>query len=404
MRALGSKSLSLLLMFVLVCAAPTPQAKPASNAPPLTRPAPTPTATPDPAATALAIVPLTIREAVLPPAEPTPLGFAAGRPTPTPFATAEAAWKYVTISFALENRSAAPRLVNIGGGDPSTTNLANATLAAGDGKRYKPMRTSASIGTRTATSHALTSYPVLLRLPPGFRVLGESDGSLSVVTPEPMSVTFKVPSGLSDYGTLGIPPLANLSSKPAEDDVTRVLRPLLGGIQPAPLSGVTPGPLTFPVANPAEIGQPVGTPVSVAGNVTTTLVGVVASDPDDYEVRNRGWKQITLSLQYRNDDSSQTRAFSVAGWLFGEDGVVYTGDAPTIGDFGRALTPPDPASVMLWDGRSLGSDPTPPGQALEPRKATFLVPKGLTHAVLVLAGDVEAMFDVGAIPLPPSAT
>jgi hypothetical protein len=394
--------LSLLLVGAVSCAAPAPQPKP--TAPPAARPTPTLTPTPDPATTAISIVPLRISESPLPPASPTAPGFTAGRATPTPYATAEAAWKYVTITFAIENRSDAPRLVGLAGGDPTTSNLNSAFLTARDGTKYRAMSSTTSFGMRNATSHALTTYPVLLRLPPGFRAAGESAGTLSVVAPDPSAITFKVSSSLSDYGTLSIPPLANLGPKSGDDEVTRGMRPLIGGFQPLNLAGVPVGDqhVTFPIASPASPLPATGTPVSIPGKVTVTLVNVTASDPTDFEIRNRGWKLLSLGLQYRNDDTQQGHAFNVVGWLFGEDGVVYTGDAPSIGDFGGSLTPPPPSAILIWDGRFAGSDLTAASRSLEPRQTTFLVPRDLHSGVLVLAGDVEMMFNVTGIPTPPS--
>jgi hypothetical protein len=169
------------------------------------------------------------------------------------------------------------------------------------------------------------------------------------------------------------------------------MRPLIGGLAPVDLTGFTPQSPGYPTPNPPAAG--VGATVS-GGTTTVSLLSVDASDPDDFELRNRGWKQVTLSLQYRNDDPQQAHAFNVAAWLFGDDGVAYTGDAPSLGDFARSLTPPDPSAIPLWDGRSAGADQTPPGQSLEPRRATFVVPKTLGGAVLVLAGDVDAAFSV----------
>ena len=85
---------------------------------------------------------------------------------------------------------------------------------------------------RTATAHSLTTYPVLLRLPAGFRAAAESSGSVSIVTPEPNHLSFKIPASLREYGTLTIPPLASLGPRTGDDDVTRGLRPLIGGFQP----------------------------------------------------------------------------------------------------------------------------------------------------------------------------
>jgi hypothetical protein len=389
-------ALTFFVLLLLACSAPAPNSR--STAAATARRGSTPTATPNAAASAFSVVPLRIDESPLPPAEPTPLGFASGRATPTPAATPESGWKYVTISFAVENRSDAAWLAGIAGSEPSTTNLANAVLTIPDGTRYKPVRSSTSLGLRTATSHALTSYPVLLRVPPGFRVSAESAGSLSVVAPGPSSVTFKLPTSLLEYGRLSIPPLTDLGPRSGDDDVSRRMRPLIGGLASVDLTGFAPSSPSFPTPNPPAAG--VGAAVSGSGSSTVTLMSVDARDPEDFELRNRGWKQVTLSLQYRNDDPQRAHAFDVAAWLFGEDGVAYTGDAPSVGDFGRSLTPPDPSTIPLWDGRSAGADQTPPNQALEPRRATFVVPKSLRNAVLVLAGDAEASFNVTGIPVP----
>src|SRR5437016_432528 len=69
--------LSAIVLLGVSCAAPAPPAAPKPTAPPAAPP------TPDPAASALTIVPLRLEESALPPPEPTPQGFAAGRPTPT---------------------------------------------------------------------------------------------------------------------------------------------------------------------------------------------------------------------------------------------------------------------------------------------------------------------------------
>jgi len=380
MRA-GLALLSVVLLSV--ACRPGPAARPTSAA----RPAATATATPDPAISALALVPLRIDESPLPPPEPTPPGFASGRPTATPYATPEAAWKYVTLTFAIENHSDTVRLVGIAGSEPSLTNLAQAVLTTRDGTRYKPVRSATSLGLRTATSHALITYPVLLRLPPGFRVAGESAGSLSVVAPAPTSLTFKLPAGLSDYGTLSVPAPASLNSKTGEDDVTRGLRSLMGGFGPLDFTGIQPQSAAFPVANAHPVGDTVAGPA-----VSVTLMNVEAVDPQDFETRNRGWKQLTVSLQYR----AGAQMVDESAWLFGDDGIVYTGDAPTIGDFGRSLTAPTPSAMLLWDGRSAGA----PGQSSEPRRIAFLVPKLLQNAVLVLSGDVDATFSLSNLPSP----
>jgi hypothetical protein len=393
--------LSVILLALLSCTAPATPAAPKSTAVPPTR-APTPT--PDPAASALRIIPLRVEESTLPPPEPTPRGFAAGRPAPTPEATPEPAWKYLTITFAVENASDVPRLVGIAGADIASTNLAGAALTTRDGQRYKPLRSATSFGLRTATARSLTSYPVLLRLPPGFRAAAESSGSVSVVTPEQNRLTFKVPATLTDYGTLTVPPLTSLGPRSGDDDVTREMRPLIGGFAPLDLAGVAIGPqqVVFPAMAVPSPALGIGTPVSVAGKVTATLLGMDASDPPDYQIRNHGWKQLTLGLQYRNDDQQQARDFTVAAWLFGEDGVAYTGDAPTIGDFGRSLTPPEPGALLMWDGRSAGADHVPAGQTQEPRRIVFSMPREVRNGILVLTGDVEAMYRLADIPSPAS--
>jgi hypothetical protein len=387
---------ALLLVVLTACSTAPRSPTPA----PAARAAAAATATPDAAASALTLVPLRIQESPLPPAEPTPPGFTSGRATATPFATPEAAWKYVTITLAVENRSAETRLVGIAGSDPATTNLAQATLRARDGTRYKPIGSNSSLGMRTATSHALVTYPVLLRLPPGFRAVAESAGSLSVIAPDALSLTFKVPTELSDYGVLSVPPPSSLSSKSSEDDVTRAVRTSLGGFAPLDLAGGARS-VVFPVDGAPAGALSVGAPASSAENhLTATLLGIEAADPQDFEIRNRGWKQLTFSLSYHNDDAQQPHTFNVAAWLFGDDGVVYTGDAPTVADFGRALVAPDPAAILLWDGRSAGTDLTPPAQALEPRRATFFVPRNLRNGVLVLAGDVNATYVLNDLPSP----
>jgi hypothetical protein len=396
------RPLGALLLLTLACSSPAAQPTPRPTAPPPTRAAPQATPTPDPGATALAIVPLKIDESALPPPEPTSIGFTSGRATPTPFATPEPAWKYLTITFGIENRSDRPRLVGIAGSDPTATNLSGAVLTSRDGTRYKALRSITSFGLRTATARSLTTYPVLLRLPPSFRVAAESAGSLSVVAPVRSQIVYKVPSALTDYGTLSIPPLGSLGPKTGEDDVTRQLRPLIGGFQLLELGGQASAihSVAFPFESTPNSIQATGTPVTVAGKGSVSLVSLEAADPADYEVRNRGWKLITLSLQYAAQDSQSARGFSEAGWLFGEDGVVYTGDAPTIGDFGRSVGAPDPGALLLWDGRSVGTDQVSAGQLREPRRATFLVPRELSTAVLVLSGDVEATFSVTGIPSP----
>ena len=392
--------LAAIVLLGVACAAPAPQAAPKPTAPSAPRPT---TPTPDPAASALKIVPLRLEESALPPPEPTPQGFAAGRPTPTPEATPEPAWKYLTITFAVENTSDVARLVGIAGTDTTATNLAGAVLTTRDGQRYKPLRSTSTFGLRTATAHSLATYPVLLRLPAGFRAAAESSGSVSIVTPEPNHLSFKIPASLREYGTLTIPPLASLGPRTGDDDVTRGLRPLIGGFQPLDLSGSATAvpPVSFPMAGTPVQALPIGTPVSIPGKVTATLLGVDASDPPDYQIRNRGWKQVSLGLQYRNDDPQQAHDFNVAAWLFGDDGVAYTGDAPTVGDFGRSLTAPEPSALLMWDGRSAGADHVAAGQTQEPRRLVFVMPREVRNGILVLSGDFEAMYRLVDIPSPP---
>jgi hypothetical protein len=385
-------------VFVLLAACAAPRA-PASGASAPARAAATPTATPNPATMALDVVVVRLEEAPLPPPGPTAETFAR-RETPTPYATVEPAWKYISIEFAVENHSDTARLVSIAGADPTATNLASAMLMAGDGKRYKAFASYSSLGQRTA-NNAQTSYPVLLRLPPGFRALAESFGTQSILAPSHNRLTFKVPATLTDYGTLTIPQLTSLGPKNGDDAVSSRLRPLLGGFAPLDLRAAAAQSLVFPLDASIAQMQPVGAPVSSPGKVTVTLTAVDASNPADYQSVNRGWKQVSLALRYRNDDAVQAHVFNVSAWLFGSDGVVYTGDVPAIGDFGRALTPPEPGALLGWDGRSTGTDEVPAGQTQDARRAVFQVPRDMQDAVLVLGGDVEAMYNVTGIPTPP---
>jgi hypothetical protein len=385
-------------VFVMLAACSGPRV-PSSGATAPARAAATPTPSPNPATVALGVVALKIDEAPLPPPGPTTEVFAR-RETPTPYATVEPAWKYVSIEFAVENHSDSPRLVGIGGADPTATNLASAMLMAGDGKRYKAFASYSSMGQRTA-NNSQNSYPVLLRLPSGFRAAAESFGTQSILQPSHNRLTFKVPATLTDYGTLTIPPLTSLGPKTGDDNVSGRIRPLLGGFQPLDLRGGTAQSVTFPTSDAsAATMQPIGAAVSTPGKVTVTLTGVEATNPTDYQSVNRGWKQVSLSLSYRNDDAAQPHAFNVSAWLFGQDGVVYTGDVPAIGDFGRALTPPEPAAVFVWDGRSAGTEQIPAGQTQDARRAVFQVPRDMQNAVLVLGGDVEAVYNVSGIGTP----
>jgi hypothetical protein len=345
-----------------------------------------------------------IDEATIPPAEPTPEGFPVGRATPTPAATAEAAWKYITLTFGIENRSDALRLVGIAGNEPSATNLTGAFLTSRDGSaRYRAFRSYSSFGLRTATSKTLTNYPVLLRLPPGFRATAESFGSLSMFAPQRSSLTFRVPAGLTDYGSLTIPTLTNLGPKSADDEVAKRIRPMIGAFQPLDLAGLQPGeqPVAmFPSATPPVQPLSVGAVVTVPGKLSVALTSADVSNPADYQARNRGWKQVTLVLSYRNEDAQQAHTFDVAAWLFGDNGVVYTGDVPAIGDFGRATVPPEPSTILIWDGRPAGADQVKPGQQQEPRRIVFLVPRDLKAGILVLGGEIEAQYRIEALGQP----
>jgi hypothetical protein len=109
---------------------------------------------------------------------------------------------------------------------------------------------------------------------------------------------------------LSIPPLGSLGPKTGEDDVTRQLRPLIGGFQLLELGGQASAihSVAFPFESTPNSIQATGTPVTVAGKGSVSLVSLEAADPADYEVRNRGWKLITLSLQYAAQDSQSARA------------------------------------------------------------------------------------------------
>jgi hypothetical protein len=348
-----------------------------------------------------------VTESALPPPAPTPEGLPAARGTPTtPAATAEAAWKYVTITFAIENMSDTPRLVGIGGsGDPNTSNLGAATLATRDGKRYKAVSSYSSFGVRTAVARSLAGYPVLLRLPPGFRAAAESFAGNGPSATPPNSITFKVPAPLTDYGTLTVPP-PMMGGKSTGDDVGPKLRALIGPLEPFDLGAVRAGDqqVTFPLA--AQSTSPllaVDTPTAGPGKVALTLSGVEVIDPADDEVRAKGWKEVAFTLRYRNTDPNQSHTFSASAWLFGQDGVVYTGDVPATGDFGRALTVPEPGLLIGWDGRAAGSEQIAPGQERVRPPLRFLVPRDLQDGILVVGGDVEALYNIVGLlrTLPP---
>jgi hypothetical protein len=360
------------------------------------------TATPVPAA--LRMVPLRLTESPLPPPAPTPDGLPASRGTPTPVATAEAAWKYLTIVFAIENISDTARLVGIGGGgDPNASNLAAASLTARDNKRYKAVSSYSSFGWRTAVARSLAGYPVLLRLPPGFRTAAESFAGYGTSTAQPNTITFKIPATLTDYGTLTVPP-PMMGGKSTGDEVAPKLRALIGPLEPLDLGAMRAGDqqVTFPTAaqsTPSLLA--IGTPVSGPGKLVVTLSGVEVSDPADYQIRAKGWKEVAFTLRYRNADPDQPHAFTASAWFFGQDGVVYSGDVPAIGDFGRALTVPDPAVLITWDGRAAGSDQIGAGQERDRPPLRFLVPRALQDGILVLGGDVEAFYNVVGLRTPP---
>jgi hypothetical protein len=384
------------MLLLAACSSPVPQVVPAPSA---ARAVNSPTPRPEAALTAVI---LRVDEAGIPPAGPTLVGLAIGRPTPTPAATPEVAWKYVTFTFAVENRSDVARLVGIGGADPGSTNLAGALLVGRDGTRYKPFNSYSSFGLRTATARSLNNYPVLLRLPPGFRAAAESFGTLSTSAPVRSSLTFKVPIGLTDYGTLTIPPLTNLGAKGADDEVAKRIRSSLGAFQNLDLGGLSTGDrqVAFPSAVPPAQLQAVGAAVTGPTRVTVTLSGADVSDPSDFQARNRGWKQVSAALRYQNDDPQQAHGVTVSAWLFGDDGIVYTGDVPAIGDFGRATSPPEVGIVSIWDGRAVGADTIPAGQQHGARQASFLVPRELKNAILVLGGDVEALYRLEDLGVP----
>jgi hypothetical protein len=56
----------------------------------------------------------------------------------------------------------------------------------------------------------------------------------------------------------------------------------------------------------------------------------------------------------------------------------------------------------MWDGRSAGADHVPPGQTQEPRRIVFVMPREVRNGILVLTGDVEAMYRLADIPSPAS--
>jgi hypothetical protein len=181
------------------------------------------------------------------------------------------------------------------------------------------------------------------------------------------------------------------------------LRSLVGALEPLDLSGVHSGDqhVAFPTERPAALPlQAVGTPVTGVGNVAVTLSAVEVSDPADYQVRAKGWKEVAFSLRYRNTDPAQPHTFAVAAWFFGNDGVVYSGDVPSVGDFGRALTVPDVAALLTWDGRAAGSDQVAAGQERDRPPLRFLVPRDLKDGILVVGGDVEALYSIVGLSTP----
>src|SRR6266850_507747 len=234
------------LLFVLTaCSAPAPAPAAAptavAKASPAARTAPTAILTATPVPAALRMVPLRLSESPLPPPAPTPDGLPASRGTPTPVATAEAAWKYLTIVFGVENISDTARLVGIGGGgDPNASNLAAASLTTRDSKRYKAVSSYSSFGWRTAVARSLAGYPVLLRLPPGFRAAAESFAGYGTSISPPNSITFKIPTTLTDYGTLTLPP-PMMGGKSTGDEVAPKLRALIGALDPIELGAIPVG-------------------------------------------------------------------------------------------------------------------------------------------------------------------
>ena len=382
-------SRTLLAAFVVclcACSAPAPRA----TTSPAAASKPAPTATPRPETAPIGLVVTQVDEQPVPPADPTPIGLGAGRPTATPYATADAAWKYVTFFIAAENRSDSPRLLGIGGSDPQHTNLGDSTLIGDDGMRYKAFQSYSSFGLRTATARSLNNYPVLLRLPPGLRAEMESFGSVTTLAPQRTSITFRVPTTVTRYRTLTVPPLPPIGTRNADDDTGKRERGLIGTLQPLDLAGVAVGPQQpSPAVAPALTS---GRSASVPGLMTVTVMNASEADPPDFQARNRGWKLLTVGLRFRNDDPAAAHAFSVSAWLFGDDGVVYSGDVPAIGDFGRALAAPEPNIMAAWDGRSAGPDAVAPGQEQDSQHAVFQVPKTLTGGYLALAGEIEALW------------
>jgi hypothetical protein len=395
MRQRAALVAGLFLFGLAACSAPTTPA-PRATAGASARPAATPT--PRPADAPLTAVVLRVDEAALPPALPTQEGLAIGRPTPTPAATVEAAFKYLTLTLAIENRSAMPYLVGVSGADSATTNLAGATLTTRDGTRYRPFRSYSSFGVRTATARSLKTYPVLLRLPPGFRVTAESYGQVTTSAPPNTNLTFKVPATLTDYGTLSWPPVT-FASTSTEDELLRRYRPLIGGVQPLDLAGMTVGdrPVAFPGDGLANL-QPVATEVVGAGGLAVTLASVNVAAPTDFLSRSRGWMQLGLTLQYRGGEPVASN--DVVAWFYGTNGVVYTGDVPAIGDFARTQGVPEASVISMWDGRPAGADAAGEGQPT--RRLVFFVPRELTGGVLVLAGKVDALYRVEGLTPPPA--
>jgi hypothetical protein len=80
--------------------------------------------------------------------------------------------------------------------------------------------------------------------------------------------------------------------------------------------------------------------------------------------------------------------------------VVYTGDVPAVGAFGRALVVPEPLAILGWDGRVASPDEIKAGQEQEPRRVSFLVPRDLRGGILVLAGDVDAQYWIENLGIP----
>jgi hypothetical protein len=368
--------------------APSPVANVASS-PEATR-APTAVAEARPS---LRAVPITIEETR---ALPTPIPLRNDLPqvraTPRP---SEPDWKFVSITFAVENTDSTTRLVGIAGTERDTTNLTGATLTTPDGTRYKAVNTASTLGLRTATSRAQVNYPVLLSLRPGFRAYGEATDSVARFIPIPSTVVFRVPAGTTDYGTLTIPPLTDFGARQG-DPVADQLRRMVGTFEPLSLSGATAGsrPVQYPTSGSMNL-EPATTPVAIPGRGRLTITGMSIERPRDY--RANGQKHLVLTMQFRNEDHANPQSFDISAQLFGDDGVVYVGTLPSTGKFSSSSAVPDLRSLLAWHGRAVGTDLVPPDQETEMVRRLFLVPRGFTNGVLVLSGDVDAALSLTGV-------